>query len=81
MNKRFVFFLVSLAVVVFGMGIVYAQSTKGSMPEFLTSNSEGGKWVAEYGGGSSPFRCKCVSHLIDRQCVVGDTTTNLSKCE
>lgn len=40
----------------------------------------GGKWVAEYGGDTKPFRCACVT-ATTVDCVSGDTTKNLSKCE
>lgn len=42
---------------------------------------ESGKWVAEYGGGSVPFRCACVKDPLRSQCRVGDTSTLLSLCE
>jgi hypothetical protein len=47
----------------------------------IASESKSGKWVAEYGGGSTPFRCVCTSNWLRSQCVVGDTTSDLSKCE
>lgn len=47
----------------------------------LTSVLEGGKWVAEYGGASTPFRCKCISALLTYKCVIGDFSSNLSLCE
>lgn len=46
-----------------------------------TRQFESGKWVAEYGGGSVPFRCACVKDPLRSQCRVGDTSTLLSLCE
>lgn len=40
-----------------------------------------GKWVAEYGGGATPFRCTCCNSFWRSQCTVGDTTSDLKKCE
>lgn len=40
-----------------------------------------GKWVAEYGGSSTPFRCTCCNSFWRSQCTVGDTTSDLKKCE
>ena len=42
---------------------------------------DGGKWVAEFVGQATPVRCKCVSSIWHNKCVVGDTTSDLSKCE
>lgn len=41
---------------------------------------ESGKWVAEYGGGSTPFRCVCVKNIFKTQCRVGDISSNLKLC-
>lgn len=47
----------------------------------MTGILNGGKWVPEYGGASTPFRCKCISATLRYQCVVGDTSSDLSLCE
>ena len=42
---------------------------------------DSGKWVAEFAGQANPVRCKCVGSLKHSDCVTGDTTSDLSKCE
>lgn len=49
--------------------------------EEYSTAAKSGKWVAEYGGGSTPFRCVCTSSTWRAQCVVGDITSNISLCE
>lgn len=40
-----------------------------------------GKWVPEYGGGSTPLRCVCADSLTNSDCLVGDITSKTSLCE
>lgn len=53
------------------------KSTNVSVASFL----EGGKWVPEYGGAATPFRCYCISALLKYQCRIGDISSDLSLCE
>lgn len=75
-----VIFRVTTVLIVLAIVCVALNATNS----YQTTNhpkSKGGKWVAEYGGGSSPFRCKCVEHMLISQCVVGDLSGDLSLCE
>ena len=48
--------------------------------DIASAAADTGKWVAYYGGGSSPILCECVAHIFRKDCIVGDTTTRLSLC-
>ena len=39
------------------------------------------KWVVEYAGQAYPVRCRCVASLTHCDCIIGDTTSDLSLCE
>lgn len=54
--------------------------TISSMKDAEAGVTIGGKWVAEYGGNSKPFRCACATSTTVG-CVSGDTTSDLKKCE
>ena len=57
-----------------------STNSKG-VPTAVSATSKSGKWVAEYGGGSVPFRCYCASHALRSQCRVGDYTSDVTLCE
>ena len=54
--------------------------SKSSSKTFYAA-PKSGKWVPEYGGASTPFRCVCVESVTTSECLVGDTTSNISLCE
>ncbi|MBO8477863.1 MAG: hypothetical protein IAB80_03075 [Bacteroidetes bacterium] len=57
------------------------RNSEKNLSAALPRQFESGKWVAEYGNGSAPFRCVCVKDFFKSQCRVGDTSTKMSLCE
>lgn len=60
---------------------INAEGKNTPTSSYNTFSIKGGKWVAEYGGFSTPFRCKCISALFKYKCVEGDISADLSLCE
>lgn len=65
----------------FSLLIDFNGKTSSFDVEVAIADPKSGKWIAEYGGGSTPFRCTCASSLTKSDCIVGDTTSNTSLCE
>lgn len=74
-NKILLFILIT------ALGLISIKVMGNSIATRGILKPSSGKWVAEYGGSSTPFRCVCCSSIWKGHCVVGDTTSDLSKCE
>ncbi len=47
----------------------------------IPSGLETGEWRPYYGGGAKPIHCKCTKDPWCDECIMGDITTDLSKCD
>lgn len=84
MNKKTPFLLFALIATFAIVTKVEALNLQKALnQDIMTASSEpkSGKWVAEYGGQATPFRCTCTSSMSSSECLVGDYTSNTSLCE
>lgn len=80
-SKIFVIIAVCTAMLTVLLFSVNKETVTESKAVIVHAQYESGKWVSEYGGGSTPFRCVCVKDMLRSDCRVGDTSSNLSLCE
>lgn len=84
MNKKtffLLFALIATSTIVTKVGASNLQKTLNQDVVTASSEPESGKWIPEYGGQATPFRCVCTSSKISSECLVGDFTSNTSLCE